>query len=175
MRFRNSNFVVFTAVAVVLGIILPLSQMRAQFKGKNFAENLVVNNVKAEIELNDFGQRVFSLLSAPLQHLSNADIAAGWVSWSFVPADIAPDDEAAIKQYVLDKSFGFTNDPNNSLIDDNNFIDDEPVRLVIFSWNCLTEGCDTLDDMSELKFVSAELENYHRLEPGHKIKLNSTR
>ena len=169
--FNRSNFLL--GFFLTLAIFLPLASLRAQFKGRNFAEHLTINNVKAEIILNDFGQRGFSLTSGPLNALSDEDIAAGWVSWSFLPDYIASEDEEAIKQYVLDSHFGFTNDANNYLIDDEFFVENASRRLVIFSWTCSTDACDAVDDISDIKFISEEAVNYHQLPAGQKIKLTN--
>jgi len=127
----------------------------------NFADGLIVNAVRAEVISNSDAQRAFRLTADNLEYIPADQLTAGWVSWALVPENVEINDFLAMRRYAFDHFFGFTNNPENVLIDDGQFIPDKPARVVIFSWKCKTKVCDSVDDIPALAFISQEAVNYH--------------
>lgn len=121
-----------------------------------------IEGVHTEIIQNDMSQRAFRLTARTVKNIDTQELQEGAISWSFIPESIDIQDTTALYQYALDHYFGFTNDPSNILIDDNNIIPNERVRIIIFDWNCSSQSCDSINDIQSVIFLSDDVVNYRR-------------
>lgn len=131
-----------------------------------------IAGLKAIVKTNDMGQRGFVVLADSLSGIENADISAGLVSWAFLPDSVNEKDNRAVRLHVFNNFFPFTNNPDDLLIDDQHFVDDASVRIAVVAWDCKTESCDSIEEMSDPLFVSKERGNFHKMDSGRSVDLS---
>ncbi len=173
MKVITAGFGMSVFIVLVWSVFtsVSLAQGSDNFAGLNFADSFNVEDVNVKIAAAEGDQRGL-LIGAKVQNIPTDKLLEGWVSWALVPDSMNISDTQAVREYAFKHFLAFTNQENNILIDDGKFIPDRPSRIVIFSWKCVTSGCDSLEDIPQLEFVSRETINYHVLAVGQRVSLS---